>query len=217
MRKIFRFLFSLVALLACCVALQAQVRRTRPTPRTNAPVTSALAQPKWQILTQTDAEDGQVVTLVSLQPFPLAVPTGARYTMLFGVNYSYTDNDSTHVQNISLNIFSNAPTCHFPPQASLVLRVGTINATLPYQPNVKGADGVFWVSSDTEGLGCADSLGAFISLTSLKKLAVAQSLSGKIGDEAFQFTADDFAALRDLVSRATGQRFPPLLPRGVRR
>jgi hypothetical protein len=207
MKKPIRFFLCLAALLACCTASQAQGRRTRPGARVNPPAPPAPARPKWQILSQTNSEeDGQTVTLVSLQPFPLAVPAGARYTMLLGVEYTYTDNNPAHVTNISLNIFSHARTCAFPPQASLALKIDNASAVLPYQPNEKGADGVFWVSSDTEGSGCAESLGAFISLTSLKKLAAAKSLSGKIGEETFQFNADDFGALRDLVSRVTGQR-----------
>jgi hypothetical protein len=211
MRKQIGFFLCLAALLACCAASQAQKRRPA-TPARPGVLAPRAPQPKWQILTQTDSEDGQTVTLVSLQPFPLGVAAGARYTMLFGVNYSYTDNDPAHVKNISLNFFSRAPTCHFPEQSSLALRVGITNVTLPYQPNVKGGDGVFWVSSDTEGGSvCNDSLGAFISRATLANLAAAKSLSGKIGDVAFQFTTDDFGALRDLNSRVTTQR-PSALP-----
>ncbi|MDT7542921.1 MAG: hypothetical protein QOE33_2825 [Acidobacteriota bacterium] len=221
MIKPIRFFFLLATLFACCAASQAQARRTPPPRRGPSPVRASTIgppslRPKWQIQTQTYSEDEQATTMVSLQPFPVGVPVGARYTLSFGINYSYMNNDPTHVMNIALNFFSRAPACHFPPQSIISFRIDNLTAILPYQPNVKGADGVFWVSSDTEaGNGCNDSLGAFISRVTLTKLASARSLTGKVGDAAFQFTADDFGALRDLINHLTPPHIsppPPPLP-----
>jgi hypothetical protein len=217
MNRLIKISLCLFALIICCASSPAQRRGTQPIARPGIPPTRTAARPKWQIQTQTYSEDGQSVTLVSLQPLALAVPPGARYTMLFGVSYSYTGSSATNVKSILLTIFSHAPTCHFPSESSLDLRVNNVNATLPYHPDLKGADEVGWVSSDTEGGCCADSLGAFISPATLAKLAAATTLTGKIGDEGFQFNTDDLGALRDLASRVS-LTHPPLRPiPGVRR
>jgi hypothetical protein len=186
------FALCLAATLACCLPSAAQRRRAAP-PR--APVATAARpspKPTWTILSQTDNEPAS--------PNP------------FGLNYTYEGGDPARVKNIVLNFFSRSATCALPAKPALTLNLDGRALELPYQPDAKGEDGVFWAASDSEGGTCSESVGAFISPATLSRLAAANALSGKLGAGSFRLSSDNLAALRDLVSRVTPKRPPARTP-----
>jgi hypothetical protein len=223
MRTPIQVALCLAAILACCHASTAQ-RRRAGVARPAAPAPSrATPAPRWTILSQTDFEThagydhpNETVpptTLVILQPMPVAPPAGAKYSMAFGLNYAYQGGDPARVKNISLNLFSRSPACSLPEKPSLALSLDGRTLPLPYQPDAKGAEGVFWATSESEGATCNESVGVFVSPATLARLAAARAVSGKIGSNEFQLTPDNLAALRELVSRV----MPTRAPRGARR
>ena len=144
---------------------------------------------------------------------PVAAPAGAKYSMAFGLNYAYQGNDPARVKNISLNLFARAPACSLPEKPSLALSLDGRPLTLPYQPDAKGAEGVFWATSESEGNTCNELVGVFVSPATLARLAAARGVSGKLGSNEFRLTPDNLAALHELISRV----MPTRAPRGVRR
>jgi hypothetical protein len=216
MRNPISFALCLAAALACCQTSAAQTRRAGSVPPPSPTATRLLPSPKtsWTILSQVDSESDPPATLVGLQPMPVLAPPGMRYTMSFGLNYAYEGSDPAHFKNISLDLFSRSATCGLPANPALALMVDGHALVIPFQPDVKGADGVGWASSDTEGgATCSESVGVFISPATLARLAAANALSGKLGPKTFRFTNDNFAALRDLAARVKLRYAPP----GVRR
>jgi hypothetical protein len=212
MRNSIHFALCLAAVLACCQTSAAQRRRAGSVP---APATKRLLpSPKtsWTILSQVDAENDPPSTLVSLQPMPVLAPLGMRYTMSLGLNYAYEGSDPAHFKNISLNFFSRSATCSLPAKPALALMVDGHALLIPFQPDVKGADGVGWASSDTEGgATCSESVGVFVSPATLARLAAANALSGKLGAKTFRFSNDNLAAMRDFASRVKLRITPPVV------
>lgn len=212
MRTPITLALCLAAVLVCCQTSAAQTRRAGSVPPPAAP--RPLIKTSWTILSQVDLESDPPTTLVSLQPMTILAPLGMRYTMSFGLNYAYEGSDPAHVKNISLNLFSRSATCNLPAQPALALMVDGHALLIPFQPDAKGADGVWWASVETEGgATCSESVGVFISPATLARLAAANALSGKLGSKTFRFTNDNFAAMRDLANRVK-LRLPPL---GIRR
>jgi hypothetical protein len=153
-----------------------------------------------------------LTTLLSLQPMPVGTTTPTKSSMSFGLNYAYEGGDPARVKNIALNFFSRSATCALPARPALTLSLDGRALELPYQPDAKGADGVFWAESDAEGATCSESVGALISPATLSRLAAANALSGKLGAGSFRLSRDNLAALRDLVSRITPKRQPARTP-----
>lgn len=171
-------------------------------PNAPAPAAPGPARPSpWSITTQTSGEDGETTTLVSLQPMPTAAADGQQQPLNFGVNYSYAGGTPGDFKNVTLNFFSRAQTCRFAAEPALVLNLDNRPLTLPFRPQAKGADGVFWVERDEEGGDCAETVVTYISPATLAKIAAAGSATGSIDKETFRFSADNLAALRALLAQ----------------
>jgi hypothetical protein len=216
MRNPINFALCLAAVLACSQTSAAQRKRAGSGPPPSPAATRLQPSPKssWTILSQVDSENDPPITLVALQPMPVLAPLGMRYTMSFGLNYAYEGSDPAHFKNISLNLFSRSATCSLPEKPDLALTADGHALLIPFQPDVKGADGVWWASSDTEGgATCSESVGVLISPATLTRLAAANALSGKLGAKTFRFSNDNLAAMRDLANRVKLR----LTPLGIRR
>ena len=72
---------------------------------------------------------------------------------------------------------------------------------LPFQPQTKGANGVFWVEREEEGGECLETVIAYSSPATPAKIAAEKNVCGEIGAESFQLTANNLAALRALLAQ----------------
>jgi hypothetical protein len=142
---------------------------------------------------------------------PLGAAAGAA-RLAFGVGLSYEGKSSANFKSVALSIFSNSQQCRFPERAALSLALDGQTLDIPYQPDTAGADGVGFVSSETEAGPCAETLVAYVSPKTLSRLAAAKSLSGKVGDNAFQFTEANLGALRDFLSRVALPQLRAVVP-----
>lgn len=207
MRTLHSFTLCLALLTACCIASAAQPRRRAPaarraaTPNSRAAVTPRPARSPWTITTQPFAEDGEATTLVSLQPMPTAAVEGVQSPLNYGVNFAYEGKTPARFRNVTLSFFSRSKSCRFAAEPSIVMNLDNSPLTFPFRPQGKGADGVFWVESDTEGGDCAETVVVNLSPATLAKIAAARSVTGRIGEEAFQLTANNLGALRALLAQ----------------
>ena len=207
MRTPHRFILCFALSIACAHASAAQQRRRAPARRTAAPNAPAAGAPRaartpWTITTQPFREDAENITLVSLQPMPTGAVAGAQLPPLnYGVNFTYEGNTPANFRNVTLSFFSRAKTCRFASEPPVVLNLDNRPLTLPFRPQAKGADGVFWVERDEEGGDCAETVIAYVSPATLARIAAARSVKGTIGREAFQFTANNLGALRALLAQ----------------
>lgn len=195
-------------LFACSHAAPAQQpRRGRSAGRAARPNAPASVTPRtaraspWSISTQTSGEDGEATTLVSLQPMPTAARAGSPPPLNFGVNFTYAGNTPADFKNVTLSFFSRSKTCRFASELSVVLNLDNRPLSLPFRPQAKGADGVFWVERDDEGGDCAETVIAYVSPATLARIAAAGSVTGVIDKEAIQFSADNLGALRALLAQ----------------
>ena len=200
------FALCLTILFACSHAAPAQQRRRGGRARSaarssaSAPVAPRPANaPAWSIITQPFAEDGETTTLVSLQPMPMAA--GQQLPLSLGVNFTYAGDKPADFKNVSLNLFSRAKTCRFAAEPAIVLNLDNRPLVLPFRPQGKGADGVFWVERDEEGGDCAETVIAYVSPATLARIAAARSATGTLDKEAFQLSANNLAALRALLAQ----------------
>ncbi|HLL74974.1 MAG TPA: hypothetical protein VK421_06885 [Pyrinomonadaceae bacterium] len=218
MRTSLSSLLCLAFTLACLhtAAAQAKRRAVRPagtaapnTPAGVAPRAAPAPPPAWSIQTQPFAEDGEATTLVSLQPMPTAAAAGTPPTMSFGVNFMYSGDRPADFKNVSMTLFSRSKSCRISAEPAVVMNLDNRPLTLPFRPQGKGADGVFWVESDDEGGDCAETVIAYISPATLARIAAARSVRGKIGAEPFRLSAENLGALRALLAQL---RLPQLSP-----
>jgi hypothetical protein len=185
-------------------------RRAAATAPAAAPATTLAPRVAWTISEQPYNEDGATTTLVSLQPMPLGAAPGARHALSFGLGLIYEGKSSANFKNVSLNLFSRSEACWFPPEKGITLTLDGQPMTLAYRPDAKGVDGVWWVTSEAEGGPCDETLIAYVSPATLSRLSKAKTLTGKIGEETFQFTATNLGALRAFVAKVA---IPQLSPR----
>jgi hypothetical protein len=82
---------------------------------------------------------------------PTAAAMGAKSPLAFGINFAYEADRPADFKNVSLNFFSRSKSCRFAAEPSAVLSLDNRPLTLPFRPQGKGADGVFWVERDEEG------------------------------------------------------------------
>lgn len=209
--------------LACAHDASAQRRRAPAARRGAATAAAAATAPRitpraaWTISEQKYDEDEQSTTLVSLQPMPLGAAPGARHAFSFGLSLIYEGKSSANFKNVSLTLFSRSAACWFPADQGLALTLDGQPVNIPYRPNAKGVDGVWWVSSENEGGPCDETLVAYISPATLARLARAKTLTGKIGEHGFQFTTANLGAMRDFVSRVGMPQLTRPLPVRPRR
>ena len=206
MRTGHRFALLLALSFAFTHAASAQQprRRAARADAANAPAAVAPRRaraPAWMILTQPYAEDGEATTLVSLQPMTTAADAGAQSPLSYSINFAYEGNRPAAFKNATLNFFSRSKECRFAAEPAIVLNLDNRPLALPFRPQGKGADGVFWVESDTEAGDCAETVVTYVSPATLARIAAARSVTGRIGDEPFQFSANNLAALRALLAQ----------------
>lgn len=220
MRTSLSFLLCLAFTLACLhtAAAQAKRRAVRPAraapkaPAGVAPPAAPAPPPTWSIQTQPFAEDGEATTLVTLQPMPTAAAEGTPSPMSFGVNFMYSGDRPADFKNVSLTFFSRSKTCRISAEPAIVMNLDNRPLTLPFRPQGKGADGVFWVESNDEGGDCSETVVAYISPATLARIAAARSVRGKIGAEPFQLSADNLGALRALLAQLQLPQLRPAQP-----
>ena len=218
MRTLHSFILCLALLTVCCLTSSAQPRRRAPaarraaSPNTRATIAPRPARSAWSITTQPFNEDEQSTTLVSLQPMPTAAAAGVQSPLNFGVNFTYEGNTPARFKNVSMNFFSRSKSCRFAAEPSIVMNLDNRPLTFPFKPQAKGADGVFWVERDEEGGDCAETVIVYTSPATLAKIAAARSVTGTIGKESFQLTANNLAALRALLTQLKLPQLPATQP-----
>lgn len=199
------FVLCLAILFACPHAAATQQPRrggrSARAARSNAPAAPAPRASPWSITTHSSGEDGETTTLVSLQPMPTAAAAGAQQPLNFGVNFTYAGDKAADFRNVTLSFFSRAKNCRFAAEPAVVLNLDNRPLTLPFRPEGKGADGVFWVERDEEGGDCAETVVTYVSPATLAKIAAARSVTGRLDKEAFRLSANNLAALRALLEQ----------------
>jgi hypothetical protein len=189
-------ILCLVMLCICGLDARAQRRKDSAVPLAPRP-----PQPTWSILTEHFPEDGAGTTTVKLEPLPLETATPKQAQAFITASFTYEDRPTALPKYVALTILSRADVCRFGAQADLQLLLDGKLLTLTYQPESARGEGVWWIAQETEGGGCAESLGAFITPGTFGQVAAAKTASARIGQTSFSFSDTNLNALRDLARR----------------
>ena len=207
-------LSALLATTLCTAGATVQQRRRQPPSSQTTPAGSYVVE-------ERGGEGAGGSTLLKIEPMPVESPAAAGTRLAFAAQFARAEGETAAPQYVSIFFYSHSPRCSFPAQADLRLVISGVPLDLKFQPDssktveslpgdptsavtvfAPKAEGVLWVSNDTEGAGCSESLAASVAPQTLARIASARAVEAKVGTTSFRLTAKHLAALRELAARA---------------